>query len=150
VAPDARLLLPDPTLPYDPANAMLFPVGQQITHWQGPYPPPEAAERFEALLPGSFGRIIAMAEQSQAAQIAAVSRAQDYLQRDTSRGQWLGSVVSIIAMAGGAVCAVAGQPWVAGLFLGVPVLAVAKALIDGVARRPTPQASPAPPNEPTS
>ena len=37
--------------------------------WQGPYPPPEAVERYEKISPGTFNRLITMAENLQNAQI---------------------------------------------------------------------------------
>jgi uncharacterized membrane protein len=108
--------------------AMLLAAAQQT--WTGPYPPPEAAERFEKLLPGSFNRILTMAEQTQAAQIRINEKAQGYLRDDTRRGHWLGWTSTVLAMIGAAVCALVHEPWVAGLFLSVPVLAVGQALVE--------------------
>lgn len=124
--------IPLPYLPgmiVPPGAAML--IAQQTQSWQGPYPPPEAAERFEALLPGTFNRIMTMAESAQAAQIIAVAKAQDYTRRDMRRGHILGFVSSAMAMGGSLVCLNWGYQVVAGLFLSVPVMAVAKALIEG-------------------
>ena len=50
---------------------------QQVQHWQSPYPPPEHIKEYEAILPGTFDRIIKMAEEAQRAQIDSTRRAQD-------------------------------------------------------------------------
>jgi uncharacterized membrane protein len=129
---------------------------QQIQMWQGPYPPPDAVRQYEEILPGAFDRMIAMAEQAQAAQIEANNHAQNYLRDDTKRGHWLGFAATCTAMIGAVVCAWIGQSWVAALFLGVPVMAVAKALVDGaraqktqvVAAPPAPPSAPGPAPEP--
>jgi uncharacterized membrane protein len=105
-------------------------IQQQASHWQGPYPPPEAVERYEGVLPGTFNRLITMAEQLQAAQISQSAQALEYAHADTKRGHWLGFTTTGFAMAGAIICAAIGDPWVAGLFLSVPVMAVAKALIE--------------------
>jgi uncharacterized membrane protein len=102
----------------------------QQTLWHGPYPPPEAIERYEKILPGTFHRMITMAEQLQNAQIEESKRVMDYTQNDTKRGHWLGAAVTVLAMGGALLSLKLGYPWVAGAFLSVPVMAVAKALID--------------------
>lgn len=114
---------------------MLLATQQQ---WTGPYPPPEAAERFEALLPGAFGRILAMAERAQEAQLTATDKAQTYLRNDTLRGHWLGFASSLAAMAGAGFCVYEASPWVAAAFLGVPVMAVARAFIGSTQRSQVP------------
>ena len=77
-----------------------------------------------------------MAEQLQAAQIEINENAVDYAHRDTVRGHWLGFVLATLGMAGSLGALVLGSPWVAGLFLALPVMSVAKALVDSVwARR---------------
>jgi uncharacterized membrane protein len=87
-------------------------------------------ERYDAVQPGAFNRIIAMAEQLQEAQIAQSRRALDYSYFNGRRGHWLGWATTVLAMGGSLFCAWIGSPWVAGAFLRVPVMAVAKALIE--------------------
>jgi uncharacterized membrane protein len=133
-----------------------LPVAQQTFQvWQGQYPPPDAVEHYEKVLSGSFDRMIAMAERLQAAQIEESRRAHDYAQRDSQRGHWLGFSTAIGAMVAASVALVLGYPWVAGVFISVPVMGVAKALVDSVKRsspselikaaatQPMPTASPA-------
>jgi uncharacterized membrane protein len=98
--------------------------------WEGPFPPPEAIEAYERVLPGAFARMIQMAEQSQAAQIEETRRAQDYARCDMRRGHWLGFLSTLSALVAAVGATVAGFPWVGVAFVSVPVMGVAKALID--------------------
>jgi uncharacterized membrane protein len=102
----------------------------QVQAWQTPYPPPEHIREYEAILPGSFDRILTMVEQAQAAQIETVRTAQANARGDSQRGNYLGAAVTVAAMAGTVVCAIYGATVVAGLFLTVPVMSVARALIE--------------------
>ncbi|MBN9508263.1 MAG: DUF2335 domain-containing protein [Alphaproteobacteria bacterium] len=106
-------------------------VAQQTNVWQRQFPPPEAVERYERVLPGSFDRRMRMAEDLQAARIAEVRRADAFLQADTRRGHWLGFAVSALATAGAIVCVVLPQPAVAVAFLAVPFTGLARALLAG-------------------
>jgi uncharacterized membrane protein len=106
--------------------------------WQSPYPPPDAAERFEKLCPGAFNRMLTMAEKAQDASIEANKEARDNLKADTRRGHWLGWLATMGAIGGAAFCASIGQPWVAAALVGVPVLSVAKALVDATKAKSTP------------
>jgi uncharacterized membrane protein len=103
---------------------------QTVQLWQGQYPPPEAIEHYEKVLPGSFDRMIAMAERLQAAQIDESRRAHDHTHADNRRGQWLGFSAAVSAM----LCALAAlalnNPWVAAAFISVPVMGVAKVLVE--------------------
>jgi hypothetical protein len=71
-----------------------------------------------------------MAENLQAAQISQSQLALTSQASETKRGHWLGFVTTGFAMIGAVACVAIGQPWVAGLFLSVPVMAVARALIE--------------------
>jgi uncharacterized membrane protein len=116
-----------------PQGAFVVPAvqtQQTLQVWQGQYPPPDAVERYEKVLPGAFDRIVRMAEQLQAAQIDTARRAQDYLRADTRRGHWLGWSIATLAMGAALVALWLGNPWVAGLFVGIPVMTIAKALIE--------------------
>jgi hypothetical protein len=64
-----QVLLNRPNLPYAPAPAQLVlpgfqPIAAQQTMqvWQGQFPPPDAIERYEKVLPGCFDRLLKMAE----------------------------------------------------------------------------------------
>jgi uncharacterized membrane protein len=102
----------------------------QIHVWGGDFPPPEAIERYESVLPGAFDRILAMAERQQAARDTLQLSALTAAASDARRGHWLGAGVAALGMALGVACAWRGQPWLGGLMVAVPVMSVAKALID--------------------
>jgi len=116
---------------------------QTLQVWQGQYPPPEAVEHYERILPGSFDRMIGMAERLQAAQIDESRRALDYTQADARRGHWLGAAIAVLAMMGALICLRLDFPFVAAIFVGIPVMAVAKALIETA----TSQRSQSPPTQ---
>ena len=108
-----------------PAPAVLT---LQQTSWQGPYPSPEAIERFEAVMPGSWHRILEMAERSQAAQIESERRGQEFLQRDTRRAHYLGAVISVSALLGAVVCAYFQSPVIGAALVSLPVMSVVQTL----------------------
>ena len=43
-------------------SASTFVEHTEVQVWQGQFPPPDAVEKYEAVLPGAFDRIVAMAE----------------------------------------------------------------------------------------
>jgi len=102
--------------------------------WQAPYPPPEAVERYEKLLPGFLNRIVSMAERVEAAQIEQSAAAITFQHNATRRGQWLGFAVAIAALFGAAYCGYLGQPWLAACFVAVPVMGVATALVNSASK----------------
>jgi uncharacterized membrane protein len=103
----------------------------QAQFWQGQLPPPDAMEHYEKVLPGSFDRILKMAERQQIGQIDNINLAQSYASRDVRRGHYLGFSLSALAMLAAAWFVHEHQPYIAALCLGVPVLSVARAFIDG-------------------
>jgi uncharacterized membrane protein len=113
--------------PYVPVTA---PGQQQIEMWHGPFPPPQAVHEYEQLLPGSWDRLLRMAEEAQAAQIQTMRNAQEFLRRDTKRGHILGVVAMLAAMGGAIYCVHVDHAGVAVAFLSVTVMAVVRALIE--------------------
>lgn len=117
-----------PAIPQDVVQPGVI-VGRRqkaVQVWQSPYPPPDAMRVYEDLLPGAMERIIAMAEKGQQAQIDDSVRSF----RLSRSGQWLGAATTALAL-GLAAFLAKEAPVIAGLMLGVPVLAVARALIPG-------------------
>lgn len=102
----------------------------QLQAVQSPYPPPQHLKEYEAIQPGSWNRILTMVEQAHAAQIETAKTAQANMRIDAQRTHFLGAGVTVVAMIGATICALFGQPWVAGAFLSVPVMSVGKALIE--------------------
>lgn len=110
---------------------------QAVQLWQSPYPPPDAMTVYEGLHSGAMDRILKLAEQGQSAQIDDVKESRRFTYNERRRGQALGALTTIIAL-GLAAFIADKSPVIAGLMLGVPVLAVAKALIDGHKQHPPP------------
>jgi hypothetical protein len=79
-----------------------------------------------------------MAETQQNAVISASAEARALLSKDTARGHWLGWSVTLGALVGAVVCAYLKQPLVACALVAVPVISVAKALIDSSKAKPAP------------
>jgi uncharacterized membrane protein len=130
-----------PTFP--PPGAQVVSI-QQVQQWQSPYPPPEHIKEYEAILPGTFDRIVKMAEQAQAAQIESVRTAQESLRANSILGTLLGGAVTVVAMICSLVCVFHGALWVAGAFLSVPVMSVAKAFIESAKSRSDSSSTPPP------
>jgi uncharacterized membrane protein len=105
---------------------------QQLQLWQGQFPPPDAVEHYEQLLPGVFDRIVRMAEEQSAASISGTTEARKLLQSDTARGQWLGWSLAVLAIASAVLLGMTNHPAVATVLVAVPVMSVAVALINGV------------------
>lgn len=122
---------------YPPGPAADLPLlleRAQAQLWQSPFPPPDAVERYERVLPGAFDRILRMNEQLQAANVASLERAHRFMHVDMRRGHWLGFAISAGAMVAALGCVALHAPWVAGGFLALPVMGVARALIDSAQR----------------
>lgn len=100
--------------------------------WSGPLPPPAALEHFDRIIPNGASRILAMAETEQTHRVAMETAALDAEIADQRRGQWLGASVAILCVLAAAFSAYHGAPWqVTVAFLGVPVLGIVKALVNG-------------------
>lgn len=113
--------------------------------YQGPVPPPEFLERYEALVPGTARRMLQVAEdealhrrrledQANAANVGAQDKQLaivDYQSRSVFRSDVLGQVAGLavsLACIGGAVyLALNGREWVAGVLAAIPTAAVIQA-----------------------
>jgi uncharacterized membrane protein len=124
-----------PAAPAPAAPPQPLAVSLEQTLWSGALPPPAAMRDYELILPGTMERILAMAELEQHAAIARAQNARAFLRDDVGRGHWLGFGLSALAIVAAVLCVALGAHWVAGLCLGVPVLAVAKALVDAGRQR---------------
>ena len=148
VAPAARLQMQVPEMAaasgglFGAANQPIFPSHaahvvsiQQVQQWQSPFPPPKDVKEYEAILPGAFDRMVTMVEQSQGAQIESERAEQESLRVSSMQGTLLGGLVTMGAMACSLVCVFRSAFWVAGAFLSVPVMSVAKAFIESTRSR---------------
>ena len=99
--------------------------------WSGVLPSPEDMERFNAVIPNGAERIMRLAEREQEHRI---SVEQVLLPQNISahaRGQWLGAAISMLAIVSAALTGYLGVDRLIPIALvGVPVLAVARALVD--------------------
>jgi uncharacterized membrane protein len=134
-AADPGSLLGAANQPVFPSHGAHFVSIQQVQQWQWPIPPPEDIKEYEAILPGAFDRIMKMAEHALGAQIESGRTEQESLRINSIAGTLLGGLVTIVAMACSLVCVFRGAFWVAGAFLSVPVMSVAKAFIESTRSR---------------
>ena len=132
--PNPKLASGQPVTGASQTQLTLPGILQETQHWTGPYPPPKTVERYERVLPGSFNRIISMAEQLQAQQISQAYLVLRNTQRDNRRGHWLGFLTTILAMVCALGCLFLDYPWVALAFVSIPVMAIAKALVESTTK----------------
>lgn len=120
-------------------NAGNQSAGHVITaSWTGPLPPPQALQQFDNIIPGGAERILAMAEQQQSARILYEQTVLNASVKEASRGQWLGSLISLSSVFGAIALAIIGifskAPSafyaVPLALLGVPLMALGKAIVD--------------------
>jgi uncharacterized membrane protein len=94
-------------------------------------PPPEFVARFNEVVPNGAERIFRMAENEQSHRIAIEGNAQHAAIRESKRGQWLGALISLSAIAGAVYSVYVGAHWSVPIALvGVPVLGIVKAIVD--------------------
>lgn len=105
--------------------------------WMAPFPPPHAVIEYEAIVPGTWERLLRMAEEAQAADILNIQNNQEYHRRDIKRGQCLGVLALFAAMVSAIYCVRWNQPWVAATFLSMTVMAVARSFVESIRGRAT-------------
>lgn len=103
-------------------------------HQGGAYPSEQVLETLERHSVGAVARVLTMSEKAQQAQIDATALAQEHARADVVRGSWQGTGVTVLAMTLALICGLLGHDTLGVVFLGVPVLSVARALI--MATRP--------------
>jgi len=88
--------------------------------FKGPLPPPEILERYDRICPGFAQRILSMAEKEsehrrKMEQDVVAIQKDDLVseRRERRRGQWLGFILSVVAILGG-VYAITVSPGIAG------------------------------------
>ncbi len=115
----------------DNTTASQHQTSTQIS-WSGPLPPPAALEHFDRIIEGGASRILAMAEAEQSHRIDMERATLGAEVADQRRGQWLGATVAGLCVLGAMISVYLGADWrVSIAFLGVPVLGIVKALING-------------------
>lgn len=102
----------------------------QLQQWSGPLPAPADLEKFNQIIPNGADRIVAMAEKEQEHRIEYEKVGLSATISESRRGQYLGSVVSLIAVIGAIYAAHIGAHWSVSIALvGVPVLGLVRAII---------------------
>jgi len=120
--------------PHDGGNRIT--TASASTHWAGPLPPPEALDRFNQVIPHGAERILKMAEAEQAHRIAYETDALRAQVVEAKRGQILGASISLLAVAGALVSVWLGAHWAVSVALvGVPLMGLAKAIVDSRSRQ---------------
>lgn len=93
-------------------------------------PGPTDFAKYAEIVPDAPERLLAMAEREQAHRIAMESQIVPANMAVGLRGQWLGAIISIVALALAVVAAWMEAPWqVSVALVGVPVLSVARSLV---------------------
>lgn len=99
--------------------------------WSGPLPPPEAIARFNDIVPNGAERIFKMAEDEQAHRIASENTGLVASIAEAKRGQLLGASISIFSLVSAIISIYLGAHWtVTVLLVGVPIMGLAKAIVD--------------------
>lgn len=129
VAGQQRVVM-QPPIARQMAIQIPLPAIQAQQSWQGPFPPPEAVERYEKTLPGVFNRIVLMAEKMEAAQIEQSAIALENSASEGRRGQYLGAGIGALAIVCAALVGVFGNAWLGAAFLAVPVMGLGKSLVE--------------------
>lgn len=104
---------------------------QSFEAWAGALPRPEDLEKFSEIIPNGAERIMRLTENEQEHRITMEKAALPENFRAQRRGQYLGWTLSLSSIAAAGVSSFLGaHPSVSIAMLSVPVLAVAKALVD--------------------
>jgi len=102
----------------------------QVQQWSGPLPAPADLEKFNQIIPNGAERILAMSEKEQAHRIDYESKGLAATIQEFRRGQYLGAIVSGIAVGGAIYTAYIGAYWAIPVSLvGVPILGIVRAIV---------------------
>ena len=104
---------------------------QELTVWTGALLSPDDLAQFNLLIPNGAERIMQLTENEQKHRISLEQQIVPKNLEAQKRGQWLGFLLSAASLGLAATSSYAGAPAIVSIALvGVPVLAVAKALVD--------------------
>lgn len=105
--------------------------------WSGALPRPEDFAKYALTVPDAPERILRMAEKEQQHRIHLESQILPGNLSAARRGQWLGAGISALALILSVVAHSLGAPWqVSVALVGVPVLSVARSLVNAFKQRP--------------
>ena len=118
------------THPQTGEKGELIEVRQEVEHREhtGPLPAPEVLGEYDAVLPGLAERIVALTEREQQYRIEVNKKVLDANIRSRTLGQWLGAILSAIALGVAGFFGYMGSP-VQGTILGCTVLGILGGLL---------------------
>ncbi|MCS6785429.1 MAG: DUF2335 domain-containing protein [Thiobacillaceae bacterium] len=113
------------------------PEAPTTTHWLGPLPPPEALQKFDAIVERGAERIFRMAEaeqqhrlQNERDALASNIEAARAEMAAARTGLWLGALVSMMSIAAAVWTVHLGAHWIVPTALvGVPLMSAVRAII---------------------
>ena len=98
--------------------------------WAGALPRPEDFAKYAEVVPDAPERILRMAEKEQEHRISLEQQIVPADNKAGARGQWLGAIISLVALGLAVLADWLGAPWqVSTALVGVPVLSVARSLV---------------------
>lgn len=99
-------------------------------YWSGVLPRPEDFAKFGEILPSAPERLLRMAELEQQHRIDLEAKIVPENMKAGARGQWLGAIISLVALVLAALMAWMGAPWqISVALVAAPVLSVARSLV---------------------
>ena len=125
-----QLSVPDEPNELSPSTTVQTTVAtvETLETWHGPLPPPSILGEYEAALPGSADRILAMAESEQKnrhenAERTAITiqRSLEQKNKNVSRGALYGLIIVLAAIGGGVFLAYSGKPIYGSILALVPI-----------------------------
>lgn len=100
-----------------------------VTAWQGPVPPPAAAEAYERIHPGAFDRMLTMAEEESKYRRGRETAELSEHAASVRTGMRFAFVLTLSAFICATVCACVGQTAAAVAFVGATVVNLAAVFI---------------------
>ncbi len=108
----------------------------QAQSFSGPLPHPRDFAEYDRTLNGAAERILALTERESSFRHESELRRFEIAEKDahaareeTKRGQFLSFAITCIAFVSAVVCAMIGQPWVAGIIAGTTLVSVVSAIM---------------------
>lgn len=126
----------------------LTTVAMQMEMFAGPLPPPQVLEGYEKAIPGLGERVVKMAETQQSFRHEIVRREIEIEDRNSWRGLHYGAIVAGMLVICATVCALAGQPWVAGAMMATAAVGMVPAVMNGWRDKTQPDERPPEPPKP--
>ncbi len=97
---------------------------QQISYRSGMLPEPSELAAYNEIIPDGANRIMKMVEMQSSHRIALESAVVQSQQKQETRGQWFGLIISIFFGACGLYAALNGQPWFGGIITGTTLVSL--------------------------